>query len=70
MEGNVAFVSSRGIRFISMDQLETKKLMQHIEELKQAQQKGTSYRFIVSFNDQPDVECDDVWLAIGVSNGG
>ncbi len=67
MDGNVTFVTQQGLRFISMDQVETQKLIKLVEELKQAQQEDTKYRFIISFNDQPEVECDDVWVALGVS---
>ncbi len=68
MEGNVVFVSERGLRFLSMDQVETHKLVTLVEELKQTRLKNTQYKFIISFNDQPEVECDDVWVALGVSS--
>lgn len=68
MDGNIAFISERGVRFLSMDQHETKKLVNLVEELKQTRARNTQYKFIISFNDQPEVECDDVWVAIGVMN--
>ena len=70
MEANVALVSSRGIRFLSMNPHETKKLIALVENLKRDREADEVYQLIISYDDKPEVTCNDVWIAIGVQPSG
>lgn len=69
MEGNVCFVTKKGLVFGNLSQKRTQEMIQCVEQLKHDREMGQKYQFVINFDDGRRVVAKDVWLAIGAEIG-
>lgn len=63
MDGNVCFVTERGLIFRSFTKEQCEKLADCVAELAAQREDGILYRFVIDFDDGVKIEAKDILMA-------